>query len=178
LVNLGEKEFTRGDRLLSPTSFKVIVPEHFDNPLRRGLVFIIDELSQLKDTKAYDNCDRKRYEAVKKVRKNWVKTDPTMLLPMKMQHDIYVRGISESTIFKHIHGIPELISSYAADATPMCTPVAYFEMQESFHGKHSFKIDYPRSGKFILVKFIDARQKNQNDHVPRTIDVQHIAFYA
>uniref|UniRef100_A0A7S4DFD8 Uncharacterized protein n=1 Tax=Lotharella globosa TaxID=91324 RepID=A0A7S4DFD8_9EUKA len=76
----GPKEFTRGDRVLTPNFFKISVPEHFDNPLSKGLVFILDDLSQLEQTKLFDNCDQKRYSSHCATRRRMEKTDPIVSL--------------------------------------------------------------------------------------------------
>jgi len=71
-----------------------------------------------------------------------------------------------------------MIASYAVDDFMCATPVAFFEIEESSKNKHTFKIDFPRSGAFVAVKMIEARKRRTpGPGMPSTIDVRHIAFY-
>uniref|UniRef100_A0A7S0GXA5 Uncharacterized protein n=1 Tax=Amorphochlora amoebiformis TaxID=1561963 RepID=A0A7S0GXA5_9EUKA len=181
----GDKEFSRGEFDLKPVSYRIVIPANYDNPLSRGLVFVLNSLDELKHSKAFDGCDRKHYDTHCQKMKKFQKSQPTGLLPLEKQREVYARGIRETTSMRHVDGLPQLISDYAADNLLRCTPVSFFEINPNEGTDHMFKIDFPRKGKLVAVKLIDAYQRRPAPEVPpsghwapTTIDVQHVAFYA
>mmetsp|Transcript_19400 Transcript_19400/g.27068 ORF Transcript_19400/g.27068 Transcript_19400/m.27068 type:complete len:267 (-) Transcript_19400:515-1315(-) len=168
----GPKEFSFSNRLVTPSLFKISVPRHFENPLKNGLVFVLDDFSEIGMLNNWDGCDRKRYDTYVTRRELMTTTDPTMLLEIDEQRAIYHKAVQSRLILDGLCGI---VASYAADKTILQSPVAYFDMTERKEQTPTFKVDFPRAGKVIVVKMISADKKEGRPS--KTIDVRHIAFY-
>mmetsp|Transcript_32986 Transcript_32986/g.46030 ORF Transcript_32986/g.46030 Transcript_32986/m.46030 type:complete len:135 (+) Transcript_32986:773-1177(+) len=133
----------------------------------------------MESTKLWDDCDRKGYEAYVAKRGDLEISDPTVLLEAEEQADLYKKGTRAYSGLR-VDGLCSIVAGYAIDTTVLQSPVAYFDM---FEGKQnesskSFTIDFPRSGKIIVMKMIDARKREGvSPSAPSTIDIRHIAFY-
>jgi hypothetical protein len=152
------------------------VPTHYDNPLRRGLVFILDDLKKINEIERYNDFDKKQYLAHKARRSKEERTCPMLYKPYSTQFDYYFKALQKYTSL-NCSSVVGLVASYVADSTPRASPVAYFEL-ESGEERRRFPIDFRRFGRYIVVKLIDANTRNPNNQqMPPTIDVRYMAFY-
>jgi len=175
----GHKKFSWDNRVITPTLFKVCIPLNYDNPLGKGLLFVLNDFSEMESTKLWNDCDRKGYEGYVAKRGALEDSDPTMLLEAEEQAAVYMKGTRAYSGLK-LDGLCSIVAAYATDTSVLQSPVAYFDMFEGKANKSSktFAIDFPRSGKIIVMKMIDARKREgTSSGVPPTIDIRHIAFY-
>lgn len=198
----GKREFSRACVPLRPTKYRIARPGHFDNPLSKGLMFILDDLSQLIDTERFDDCDHKTYLKYAETRKASEAYCPMMYCDMKEQLAFYENAALKHTTLNSIgNGLAKIVASYVADPLPLSEPVGYFSFSDERgeqndrkeKNKKDFEVDFPRSGRYIVLKLVGAAHRG--GAVPlagpaawaagprpaqpiKTIDVRFIAFYA
>jgi len=75
----GHKKFSWDNRVITPTLFKVCIPLNYDNPLGKGLLFVLNDFSEMESTKLWNDCDRKGYEGYVAKRGALEDSDPTVV---------------------------------------------------------------------------------------------------